>query len=56
MITFKFILLISIIAIILYAIIDRICTVLEVKKFTEHLDEIIQIGSVDKVDDGDADE
>lgn len=54
--SFKMLILIIFIAIILYAVIDRICTAFEVRKFTEHLDEIIQIGSVDKVDDGDADE
>ena len=48
---FKMILLIIFIGIIIYAIIDRICTAFEVRKFTDHLDEIIQLGPIDKVGD-----
>lgn len=49
--SFKMLILIIFIAIILYAVIDRICTAFEVRKFTDHLEEIIQLGPIDK--DGD---
>lgn len=53
--TFRFLILIIFIAFIFYAVIDRICTAFEVRKFTDHLEEIIQLGPIDEDDVGDDD-